>query len=249
MKHLKQTIFSCVLVLYFLPTLAQPYRVQIAAYVEQVPFSYFSEAEIFGVYMLTDQNNIFRYYIGEFKDKAEAEMVMQEAVNKGFKHANIIDIEEQRKLCGKPCPYFSKSSTYSDESTEQLNLSNIFFGFDQSTLSAEAKRELDKVTRILKRNPNSKILISGHTDSIGKAGYNILLSKRRARNSKNYLINKGIKSKRIIAQVFGESEPDRENLMTKGENSPEGRRFNRRVVLAIFDPSNSQIILSQKGGY
>ncbi|MEM6967679.1 MAG: OmpA family protein [Bacteroidota bacterium] len=246
MKHVQQTIIGFVLIFYCLPSFAQTYRVQLAAYVKKVPFSHFSEVGIHGVYMLTDQNNIFRYYIGEFDEQEKAKGVQQQAIAKGFKYASIIDIEEQRKLCGKPCPYISPSSTYSDESTEILNLSNIFFGFDQSKLTMEAKRELDRVAAILQKNSNYKILVSGHTDSMGDAKYNIELSKRRARTARSYLINKGIKSKKIMAQVFGESEPEKDNFTSKGEDSPEGRKFNRRVVLAIYDPNNSEIILSNK---
>ena len=220
---------------------AQPYRVQLAAYIEKVPFSYFSEAHIFGVYMLTDQNNIYRYYIGEFRERAEADLLVKEAMNKGFKNAYVIDIEEQRQLCGKPCPYISPSSTYSDESTEILNLQNVFFGFDQATLSLESKRILDKVIKVLKENPKLKILVSGHTDSKGPAGYNVALSKRRARNAKYYLMDRGIKASRIKAEVFGESIPSKENLDLNGKDDPQGRKFNRRVVLAIYDPNNGQI--------
>lgn len=220
---------------------AQPYRVQLAAYVEKVPFSYFSEAHIFGVYMLTDQNNIYRYYIGEFRERTEADLLVKEARVKGFKNAYVIDIEEQRQLCGKPCPYISPSSTYSDESTEILNLQNVFFGFNQSILTQDSKLALDKVVIVLKENPHLKILVSGHTDSKGSAKYNISLSKRRARNSRNYLINKGIKSSRIKAEVFGESIPEKKNMDSNGKDDPEGRKFNRRVVLAIYDPNNGQI--------
>lgn len=245
MKHFKNTILSLFFVGYSLCLFAQPYRVQLAAYVEKVPFSYFSEAHIFGVYMLTDQNNIYRYYIGEFRERTEADLLVKEAIKKGFTNAYVIDIEEQRKLCGKPCPYISPSSTYSDESTEVLNLQNVFFGFDQSSLNAESKRRLNKVAAILKANKHLKILISGHTDSRGSARYNIALSKRRARISKSYLINKGIKASRIKAQVFGESVPEKENLDSRGKDDPQGRKFNRRVVLAIYDPSSGQISSGQ----
>ncbi len=241
MKHIKKTILSVFFICYSICLFAQPYRVQLAAYVEKVPFSYFSEAHIFGVYMLTDQNNIYRYYIGEFRERREADLLVNEAVKKGFTNAYVIDIEEQRKLCGKPCPYISPSSTYSDESTEVLNLQNVFFGFNQSNLNAESRRSLDKVATVLKANSQLKILISGHTDSKGSAAYNIALSKRRARNAKSYLINRGIKSSRIKAEVFGESIPEKENLDSSGKDDPQGRKFNRRVVLAIYDPSSGQI--------
>jgi len=220
---------------------AQPYRVQLAAYVEKVPFSYFSDAHVFGVYMLTDQNNIYRYYVGEFRVRMQADLLVKEAIKKGFTNAYVIDIEEQRKLCGKPCPYISRSSTYSDESTEVLDLQNVFFGFNQSSLNAESKRRLDEVAAVLNSSKHLKILISGHTDSKGSAKYNIALSKRRARNAKSYLINKGIKSSRIKAEVFGESIPEKGNIDPNGKDDPQGRRFNRRVVLAIYDPSSGQI--------
>ncbi len=240
MKHFRQIVICCIFLLYSITSFAQSYRVQVAAYVEKVPFSYFSEAHIFGVYMLTDQNNIFRYYIGEFKTKAEADNVVAEAVKKGFKHALVIDIEEQRRLCGKPCPYFISGSTYSDASTEVLSVHNVFFGFNKSTLTRDAEAELDEVVRILKENNRLKILVSGHTDSKGSAEYNIALSKRRARNSRNHLVNKGIKSNRIVAEVFGESFPEKDNL------DEHGRKFNRRVVLAIFDPDSGQVIFSRR---
>jgi len=241
MKHLKESILSIFFLCYSVCLFAQPYRVQLAAYVEKVPFSYFSEAHIFGVYMLTDQNNIYRYYIGEFRERAEADLLVKEARNKGFNNAYVIDIEEQRQLCGKPCPYISPSSTYSDESTEILNLQNVFFGFNQSILTRESKRALDNVVAVLRENPHLKILVSGHTDSKGSAEYNISLSKRRARNARNYLINKGIKSSRIKAEVFGESKKFQSNIDADGKDDPQGRKFNRRVVLAIYDPNNGQI--------
>jgi outer membrane protein OmpA-like peptidoglycan-associated protein len=219
--------------------------VQLAAYIEKVPFKYFSDANIFGVYMLTDQNNIFRYYVGEFREKEEADRVVAEAIKKGFLNAHVIDIEEQRKLCGKPCPYFSSNSTYSDESTEVLSLHKIFFGSSQSVLTLEAKRELDKVVKLLKQNPHYQILVSGHTDSRGDAMENIRLSKSRARSARSYLIYKGIKAKRIKAQVFGEADPEYANVDKNGRDNPKGRKFNRRVVLAIYDPNNGQIIFSR----
>lgn len=248
MKYIQRAIISIVLLFHLLPILAQPYRVQLAAYVEKVPFSYFSEAKIFGVYMLADQNNIYRYYLGDFKKKENAENAKRQAIKQGFKYASIIDVEKQRELCGKPCPYFTEESTYSDESTEFLNLSNIFFGFNKSVLSPIAKKELDKIVKILKSESRLKILVSGHTDVQGSADYNIALSKRRARNAKNYLINKGIKSKRIIAQVFGESQAENDLLTSKGETSSTLRsnQFDRRVVLAIFDPKSRQVTLGKK---
>jgi len=239
---MKQTITTSILLLYFLPLLAQPYRVQVAAFIEKVPFEYFTRADLTGVYMLSDQNDIYRYYIGEFENKDEAMQVMIKAINVGFKNAQIIDIEEQRKLCGTPCPYISSSTTYYDESSEFLRVRNIFFDFAKSTISREARIELDDLYILLKENPTFEIQLSGYTDSKGSAKANVELSKRRARNAKSYLVNKGVKATRMHCKVFGESSPFAENKDASGRDNPEGRKYNRRVVLTIFDPKKGQII-------
>lgn len=239
---MKQAITIVTLLLYLSPLLAQPYRVQVAAYIEKVPFTYFTRADLTGVYMLTDQNDIYRYYIGEFDNKDEAMQVMIKAINVGFKNAQIIDIEEQRKLCGAPCPHITPTTTYYDESSEFLRVRNIFFDFAKATISREARLELDDLYILLKENPNFEIQLSGYTDSKGSARTNVELSKRRARNAKNYLVNKGIKASRMHCKVFGESNPFAENSDASGRDNPQGRKYNRRVVLSIFDPKKGKII-------
>ena len=241
-NSMKQAITITILLLYLSPLLAQPYRVQVAAFIEKVPFEYFTRANLTGVYMLSDQNDIYRYYIGEFDNKDEAMQVMIKAINVGFKNAQIIDIEEQRKLCGVPCPHITPTTTYYDESSEFLRVRNIFFDFAKSTLTREATIELDDLYLLLKENPTFEIQLSGYTDSKGSAETNVALSKRRARSARNYLVHKGLKSIKIHCKVFGESNPFAENKDANGRDNPQGRKYNRRVVLTIFDPEKGQIV-------
>ena len=239
---MKQTFTTTILLLYVSSLLAQPYRVQVAAFIEKVPSEYFTRVDLTDVYLLTDQNDIYRYYIGEYDNRDEAMQVMIKAINVGFKNAQIIDMEEQRKLCGSPCPHITSTTTYYDESSEFLRVRNVFFGFAKSTISQEAKLELDDLYLLLKANPGFEIQLSGYTDSKGDAKTNVELSKRRARNAKNYLVHKGIKSTRMHCKVFGESNPFASNKDASGRDDPEGRKYNRRVVLTIFDPQKGQII-------
>jgi outer membrane protein OmpA-like peptidoglycan-associated protein len=110
----------------------------------------------------------------------------------------------------------------------------IFFDFDKSILSWDSKIELNKIYNAMVENAGISVWIQGHTDSKGSAEYNIKLSKRRARATRNYLIAKGIPAHRITVKVFGESAP----LVTNQEDtidSPSGRKYNRRVVVALYN--------------
>lgn len=105
--------------------------------------------------------------------------------------------------------------------------SNVLFGFDKSDLSVDAKSNLDKLTKILNTYPDTDIEIQGHTDSKGSDAYNQSLSERRAYSVSYYLTGKGIDSKRLLIQGFGESLPKYTN------DTEEGRAQNRRVEFVI----------------
>jgi len=223
-----------IIILISLQAKAQDFKVQLAAFIEEVPLTYFSESGIRGTYMLTDQNNIYRYYIGNYQTREEAEVVHEEMVSKGLEYAQIIDMEEQRALCGTPCPYITSSTTYSGDEAEQLFLRTVYFDFDKAILNEAARQELQILSHILKRNDNYTVHIFGHSDSKGNCKYNLELSLRRARSAKSYLINEGIHHERLETEVFGEGAPVAINH-DNGDDSPDGRKFNRRVVLVIKD--------------
>ena len=114
-------------------------------------------------------------------------------------------------------------------------MQTLFFDFDKSTLNRDSKIELNKIYNILSQDKTLRVLIQGHTDSKGSAEYNIRLSKRRGRAARNYLIAKGIPSHRIVVKVFGESAPLLTNQNIEGKDSPLARKFNRRVVVALYN--------------
>ncbi len=105
--------------------------------------------------------------------------------------------------------------------------SKILFGFDASTLSADAKTNLSKLVTVLNNYPDTDIEIQGHTDSKGSDAYNQKLSQERAIQVSDYLISKGIRSNRIIIKGFGEKAPKYSN------ETEEGRANNRRVEFLI----------------
>lgn len=105
--------------------------------------------------------------------------------------------------------------------------SNVLFDFDKADLTAAAQPTLNKLYEILNKYPDTNIELQGHTDNVGSDKYNQALSEKRARSVDNYLVKKGIASKRITTKGFGETVPKYDN------STAEGRAQNRRVEFLI----------------
>lgn len=83
----------------------------------------------------------------------------------------------------------------------------IYYAYDQSDLSAEARATLDAKLPLLRVNANVRIRIAGHTDERGSDSYNVALGQRRAAAAKRYLVDQGIGANRIETVSFGEERP------------------------------------------
>jgi len=83
----------------------------------------------------------------------------------------------------------------------------IYFAFDDKSLSTKAKENLDKIAGWMKRNPQAKIRIEGHTCDLGRSEYNLALGDRRANEAKKHLAGLGINPNRISTVSYGEEKP------------------------------------------
>ena len=101
------------------------------------------------------------------------------------------------------------------------------------TLQPGAQMELLRLADYLKRNPDRKILIEGHTDNTGSSEYNLQLSQLRAQSVESYLVSSGVPADRIRAIGYGETRPEAPN------DSATGRQQNRRVEIVILDAGES----------
>ncbi len=110
---------------------------------------------------------------------------------------------------------------------EVIVLNNIFFDFDNASFKESSTPELERLAKILHDNTTMTIEVSGHTDGIGNNNYNLRLSKRRAQSVYNYLIGQSISKARLKINYFGENKPIATN------DTPEGRKLNRRVEFKI----------------
>ena len=101
----------------------------------------------------------------------------------------------------------------------------VMYGFDSAEIKPEAFPMLDEAVLILKKNPEIKVEIDGHTDNIGPAAYNMNLSERRAKAVMEYFVDKGVEAERLTTKGFGLTMPAVSN------DTEEGRTKNRRVTL------------------
>ena len=113
------------------------------------------------------------------------------------------------------------------EAGASVVLKNIFFDSKKFELQPASTTELDQLILLMKENPKLTILISGHTDNVGKPADNMLLSNNRAKSVVAYLQQKGIESKRVSAKGFGASKPVADN------KNEAGKAVNRRTELSI----------------
>jgi outer membrane protein OmpA-like peptidoglycan-associated protein len=105
----------------------------------------------------------------------------------------------------------------------------VLFDTDKDTIRKIFVPELEDLIRELKTDGFKKLVVDGHTDSVGKRIYNQDLSERRARNVRSYLISKYyILPERVVAQGFGEDRPIDDN------GNYQGRAQNRRVEFKIW---------------
>ncbi|MFW5955402.1 MAG: OmpA family protein [Rhodothermales bacterium] len=105
--------------------------------------------------------------------------------------------------------------------------SAILFAFDSAELSSTARENLQNLAESLRRYPNTKVTVIGHTDSVGSAEYNMRLSERRAQSAVDYLAVQDISRDRLNPVGRGLREPIESN------ETAWGRQQNRRVEVTI----------------
>jgi len=108
-----------------------------------------------------------------------------------------------------------------------IGINNIFFKFESILLLPTSYPELNRLAKFVFENPDVKVEISGHTDSIGEEYYNLWLSQKRAAAVTDYLISAGCPKDALSAVGYGEEKPIDTN------KSRSGRRKNRRVEFKI----------------
>lgn len=117
----------------------------------------------------------------------------------------------------------------------QIVINPIFFDFDKSNIRTDAEYELENIVDVLRKHPDMIIKIESHTDSRGPDKYNMKLSDRRAKSTRDYIISRGVEHYRIESAIgYGETM-----LLNKCSNrvkcSEEEHQINRRSYFYIVE--------------
>jgi outer membrane protein OmpA-like peptidoglycan-associated protein len=130
------------------------------------------------------------------------------------------------------------------EAAEGIFALRINFALDSALLPSTSYTALDRIAELMKQEPQIALRIEGHTDALGSADYNLLLSRRRAFAVAHYLVHhRAIEQDRLAVVGKGMTEP-----LTKNPYDPRNRRvqFVRDDKLPPLAPAPSPATASEK---
>jgi peptidoglycan-associated lipoprotein len=153
---------------------------------------------------------------------------------------------------------------------DEIVLPRIEYDYNSAKLRKESKDALDALILVLKKNPNVVIQLRSHTDSRAGDEFNLELSQRRAQICVDYMVDKGIKPKRLVAKGMGETDPFVmdvkdgklrpgavlsadfiENKLKRNKDKEKAHQYNRRtdflvVSNAFYDVEKDEILVKKK---
>ncbi|MGI9271600.1 MAG: OmpA family protein [Woeseiaceae bacterium] len=115
------------------------------------------------------------------------------------------------------------------EIKEEIDLPGVNFESNSDRLLPGAESVLNDAAATLRKNPEIKVEVAGHTDSDGSAEHNESLSARRATTVRDFLAGRGVELARMTVRGYGEGQPIADNATSAGKAT------NRRVVLRITE--------------
>lgn len=110
-----------------------------------------------------------------------------------------------------------------------VTLGDVLFQTGKSNLNPGTLQNLYRLATYLRENPNRKVVVEGHTDSVGSNHSNQRLSERRAHSVAGFLISNGVDASRVVDVGYGEDYPVDTN------STAAGRKNNRRVEVVVMN--------------
>lgn len=149
---------------------------------------------------------------------------VREGRNGGY---DIYTFELPEEIRSDSANYLSAVDVVALVSGDAVVLQHIQFEFNSSALTADSQLGIEMLTEFLKRNPDLKVELAGHTDDVGSENYNQKLSAARAEVVRQALVSNGINENQLTAKGYGSTQPLVPN------DSDEHRATNRRTEMII----------------
>jgi outer membrane protein OmpA-like peptidoglycan-associated protein len=159
---------------------------------------------------------------------AKAAVDIGDSVKQGdiFYYVRLTDLKTE---CSGSWPGADIDAVAAIGSAKRISLnSTVLFGFNQSTLKSDAKKELDKIIAAI-TDPNVDVMIEGHTDNVGTRSYNQTLSENRAKAVRDYIQPK-LAGKKIKVKSAGYADKN----PVASNDTPQGQEMNRRVEIILI---------------
>lgn len=143
---------------------------------------------------------------------------------------HYVRLRDLKSHCDPPYPGADIDAVGVIGSALQLSIKNsVLFDYREAKIKPGARTELHRIAVILKEHPTAKLVIEGHTDSVGGDDYNQKLSEERAESVKNELVStEHVENAKIETKGYGRTRPVASN------ESEEGREKNRRVEIVVM---------------
>ena len=176
-----------------------------------------------GSFVFKDLENNTKYVV-----RATVEGYLDEEMIVNTKENKVIDLSVKMKKLKE-----LKEFVVVENGIMKFKTDMIYFNFDKFNIRTDATNELDKIVEVMTTYPNMVIKIESHTDARGKRAYNKHLSDKRAKATKDYLIEHGIDGNRIESAI-GYGEEELLNECGDGIGCSEGKhQLNRRSEIII----------------
>lgn len=124
---------------------------------------------------------------------------------------------------------------------EVLTLSGLSFELGRPFVTLSSERPLDALIALLRRYPETDLVIEGYTDSRGSRIRNILLSLERADVVRDILVKRGLDESRLLTRGMGPVDPIASNA------TPDGRAQNRRIEIVFSDSEGNFALAANQG--
>jgi outer membrane protein OmpA-like peptidoglycan-associated protein len=195
----------------------------------------FGETSRFGECTITLSNETPLNSVGDFDLKIRKDGYLTKVISFKmlFEREGLYDLNEYLKRELAEVVKMEKVNVGLDLN-EVMEIKPIYFDYATAAIREDAKKELDKIVKVMNENENIRIDLRAHTDSRGSRTSNLRLSRQRASSSEAYIKSRITNPERVTSKGYGESELV--NDCGDGENcSEEDHQKNRRTEFIILE--------------